>query len=104
MYSHFRNQIYYLYDLHNQCFYVMKYSEKIINKYIKYVNIKLNQYFTKEEQIQLKLYNFDINLMHEFAFTNIPEGISFDNIDKIKLFKFFDDVCNPLVDEIELFE
>jgi hypothetical protein len=98
----FRNQIYYLYDFHAQCENILRYGIIIINKYIKYVNLKLNKYFTKEEQIQLRLDNFDLNLMNIFAYNDLPERISFDGIDKEKLFKFFDEICYQTPAYIEL--
>lgn len=88
-----RNQIYYLYDLHYKCEVVIKYDYATINKFIKFVKLKFDKYFTKEEQIQLKLYDFNYNLLYIIAYYDLPENISFDNIDDIKLFNFFNEVC-----------
>ena len=87
-----RNQIYYLFDLHCKCNLIIKYGDDIINKYIEFVKLKLDQCFTKKEQIQLKLNDFNYNLLSKIADCNLPENISFDNIDDIKLFNFFDKV------------
>ena len=84
-----RNQIYYLLDFHNQCQIIIQNSEELTDKYCKYINLLLNEYFTEEEQMQLKLKNFDSNKLYEFAYTGGIENISFDNINPIILEDFF---------------
>ena len=92
MANQMRNEIYYLCDLQYQCARMATYSNSDIEEYIKFVNSKLNEYFTVEEQIRLKLYNFDENLLLDIANYNLPENISFDGIDKNKLCNFFDEI------------
>ena len=75
------------------------YGDKIINNYCKFVNNVLNEYFTIQEQKQLKLYEFNPELLHKLAYYDV-EDITFDNLDKINLFKLFDKIC--YVDEDEL--
>jgi hypothetical protein len=84
------SQLYYLLDLHLSCENSLKYGDKYINKYIEHINISLNKYFSDKEQKQLKLYNFNYNLMYDIAIGNLPENISFENINPIKLHNFFD--------------
>lgn len=87
------NEIYYLCDLQYQCARMIRYGDKDIKNFIEFVNCKLNEYFTVEEQMRLKLYNFDKNLLYNIANYNLPENISFDGIDKNNLSKFFDEIC-----------
>lgn len=87
----FRNPIYYLYDFHKTCRYICKYGEN--DKYINFVNKMLCKYFTKEEQKQLKLNDFDDNLLQQISYDDLPENISFDGIDKNILYEFFDKIC-----------
>ncbi len=89
-------EIYYLLDFHKKCFRISKYSDVIIENYCKFVNLMLNNNFNIEEQKQLKLYEFDEMLLHEFAYDAI-EGITFDNLDKNKLHNVFYEIC--FVDE-----
>jgi len=53
------DQIYYLLDFHKKCIRIITYDETIIDKYCIYVNLQLNRFFTKEEQEQLKMSNFE---------------------------------------------
>lgn len=86
-----RNKIYYLLDFHKQCNYVIRYRDNTITKYCNYVNLKLDEYFSKEQQIQLKLHNFNHELLYKFAFEDI-EDISFDDLNEEILCKFFDEI------------
>lgn len=89
----FRNNIYYLYDLHKTCEYICRYGETDIDKYINFVNKMLCIYFTYEQQKQLKLNDFDKKLLEQIAYQDLPENISFDGIDENKLYYFFDKIC-----------
>ncbi len=82
-----RDKIYYLLDFHKKCINVVNYDD-IINKYCNYVNTQLNKYFSIEQQLQLKLHNFNYNLLNKIAF----ENISFDNLDEELLCIFFDEI------------
>ncbi len=86
-----RNKIYYLLDFHIKCTSVARYGNEIINNYCNYVNSLLHKYFNVNEQIQLKLNNFDINKLYKFAYDTV-EDISFDNIDENTLYIFFEDI------------
>lgn len=86
-----RNQIYYLLDFHKQCQIIIQNSEEIVDKYCEYINLLLNKYFTDEEQMQLKLKNFDSDKLYQFAYTGV-ENISFDNINPIILEDFFNKI------------
>lgn len=55
------------------------------------MNSLLQQYFNVNEQIQLKLNNFDTNKLYEFAYDTV-EDITFDNIDENTLYMFFKDI------------
>jgi hypothetical protein len=86
-----RNKIYYLLVFHIKCTSVARYGNEIINNYCNYVNSLLHKYFNVNEQIQLKLNNFDINKLYKFAYDTV-EDISFDNIDENTLYIFFEDI------------
>jgi hypothetical protein len=85
------NKIYYLLNFHKKCNYIIVYGDKIIKKYCEYVNLLLGKYFSVEEQKQLKLYNFNYDLLYKFAFGDV-EDISFDNINEDILCDFFDKI------------
>lgn len=52
-----RNQIYYLYYLYSKCSVVIKYDDTDINKFIKFVKLKLklDEYFTKKRTKTIKI-------------------------------------------------
>ena len=85
------NNIYYLLYFHKKCNNIIQYGDNIIKKYCDYVNLKLNKYFSQEQQIQLKLYNFNQDLLYKFAFEDV-EDITFDNLNKEILYNFFDEI------------
>lgn len=91
--NNFRNKIYYLYDLHKSCQYIIQQCDDIILKYIKYVNYNLKKYFTELQQKQLELYNFNYDLLYKIAYQDLPHNISFDTIEDNILYKFFDLIC-----------
>jgi hypothetical protein len=91
------NELYYLLEFHKECERICRHGEMYQNKYIQYVNKLLNKYFTLEEQIQLKLFNFDDKLLHKFAYSHVY-GITFDNINKDNLRVFFNMVCYTYVE------
>ena len=100
MYSNIKmNEIYYLLEFHKKCCRISIYSDTIINNYCKFVNLILNDNFTIQEQKQLKLYEFNPELLNKFAYYDV-ENIKFDNLDKCKLSKLFDDIC--YIDENKL--
>jgi hypothetical protein len=92
MSNQIRNEIYYLCDLQYQCARMSRYGYKDIKNFIEFVNCKLNEYFTVDEQMRLKLYKFDENLLYNISNYNLPENISFDGINKNNLCKFFDEI------------
>ena len=83
------DQIYYLLDFHKKCIRIITYDETIIDKYCIYVNLQLNRFFTKDEQEQLKMLNFDKDKLYEFAYSDV-KGISFDGLNKKDLYDLFD--------------
>lgn len=93
-----RNNIYYLLDFHKKCIQIIGYGDFIINKYCEYVNLLLDDYLTDNEQKQLKLHNFNYDLIYKFAFGDVDD-ISFDGIDKNKLDDFFDKISFIDVEE-----
>ena len=72
-----RNKIYYLLDFHIKCATVSGYGNIYQYNFINHVNDKLNEYFSIDEQKQLKLYNFNDYKLFEFAY-EVVEDISFD--------------------------
>lgn len=86
-----RNSIYYLYDLQCTCSELIMYDD-LHEPYFRLVNTNLNKYFSIIEQKQLKLHDFNKFIFNKFAYSNIPEDISFDNIDPIKLNNFFENI------------
>ena len=86
-----RNKIYYLLDFHNKCNQIINYGDTIINKYCNYINLLLNKYFSQEEQKQLKMYDFNHELLYKFAFEDVDD-ISFDDLNEDKLCDFFDKI------------
>ena len=86
-----RNKIYYLLDFHMKCLNVIGYGDDTIEKYCKYVNSLLDTFFSSEQQIQLKMNNFNYELLYKFAFEDVDD-ISFDNLDENILCDFFDKI------------
>lgn len=86
-----RNKIYYLLDFHKKCCEVNNHGEQLINKYCDYVNSMLDKYFSIDQQIQLKLRNFNSELLYKFSFDEVDD-ISFDGLDDEKLDDFFDKI------------
>ena len=82
------NQIYYLLDFHKKCVSIIRYGDDIIDKYCVYVNLQLDKYFTDEQQIQLKLKNFNRDLLDKFAYGDV-ENISFIDLDEIEKQDFY---------------
>ena len=93
-------EIYYLLDFHKKCVQVIKYSDKIIDDYCNYINKRLEENFTVQEQKQLKLFGFDKEQLYNFAYYDV-ENITFDNLDKNKLFKLFNDVSFVDLDDLD---
>jgi hypothetical protein len=85
------NNIYYLLDFYKKCSIIINYDEKTINNYCKYVQSLLDTYFNINEQKQLRLYNFNHDLMYKFVYQEIDD-ILFDNLDELKLHDFFDKI------------
>lgn len=94
------NEIYYLLEFHKKCFSISSYGDNIINNYCKFVNNILNEHFTTQEQKQLKLYEFNPQLLYKFAYDDV-ENITFDNLDKNNLFKIFNKICYVDLDELD---
>lgn len=88
-----RNQIYYLCDLQLSSAYISTFGDKYIKLYINHVNILTSKYFNFQEQKQLKMDNFDEEKFYSFAYGNLPDDISFDNLDKQKLNDYFEKIC-----------
>lgn len=88
-----RNNIYYLCDLQLSIAYISTYGDKYIKTYITLVNILSSKYFNLQEQKQLKMDNFDTEKFNSFAYGNLPDDISFDNLDKQKLNDYFEKIC-----------
>lgn len=86
-----RDKIYYLMDFHKKCTQIMMYGDELSNRYCDFVNAELNKHFSVEEQKQLKLHNFNYDIIYEFAFGDV-DGISFDGLDDVKLFLLFDQI------------
>jgi hypothetical protein len=86
------NQIYYLLEFHKKCCRISTYGDTIISNYCSFVNKLLNENFEYEEQKQLRMVNFNSELLCKFAFEDV-DGITFDNLDEIKLSKLFDEIC-----------
>jgi len=66
--------------------------DDLLEHYFTLVNTNLNKYFSISEQKQLKLHDFNEFIFNQIAQGNIPEDISFDNIDPIKLNNFFESI------------
>ena len=94
------NEIYYLLEFHKKCCSIIDYGDNIINKYCSFVNFILDKNFTLQEQIQLKLNNFNYELLYKFAYSNVDD-ITFNNIDKIKLAELFDKICYIDIDDLK---
>lgn len=86
------NEIYYLLEFHKKCVRISSYGDNVINNYCKFVNNLLNEHFTIQEQKQLKLYEFNPQLLYKIAYYDV-EDITFDNLDKNNLFKLFNKIC-----------
>ncbi len=86
------NLIYYFHYFHKSCLYFIRYGDETVSKYINFVNKNLQKYFTEDEKIQLKLIDFNYDLMYKFAFEDLPDDINVNNIDKTKMFDFFENV------------
>lgn len=94
------NEIYYLLEFYKKCVRISSYGDKVINNYCKFVNNVLNEHFTIQEQKQLKLYEFNPQLLYNLAYYDV-EDITFDNLDKNNLSNLFNKIC--YVDQDELY-
>lgn len=92
--------IYYLYNLAKMCGYIAQKGDKVVDMFVAYVNLLLNKYFTSFEQKQLKLHNFNRQLLDDIAWANMPEGISFNNLNEESLAQFFNQVYIQDVDDL----
>ncbi len=87
-----RNNIFYLLDFHLKCSEFANYGDNVIQAFCKHVNNELNKFFSKEEQEQIKMHNFDLNKLIMFSNGNLDEEISFNGLDKEKLCQLFDNI------------
>jgi hypothetical protein len=94
------NEIYYLLEFHKKCCRIACYGDTIISNYCNFVNTILNDNFTIQEQKQLKLYNFNSDLLYKFAYDDVND-ITFNDLDKDKLFTLFEKICYINEDELQ---